>query len=80
MKITIAHPDRRIESRSSFMHPFARGFVQGLAGMFDIFGVRARTRKRRSPEDDARNLHGDVQRIGDDFRTVFSKIRATLPK
>jgi hypothetical protein len=61
-------------------HPFARGFIGGMAGMFDIFSVRTRLRERRSPEDDARNLHRDVQRIGDDFRAVFSKLGATLPK
>lgn len=60
--------------------PFARGFIRGMAGMFDIFGTRATSRKRRSPQDDARNLHRDVQRIGDDFRAVFSKIRAAQPK
>ena len=81
MKITAtATPDRRIDSHPSPMRPFSRGFLDGMAGMFDIFGVRARARQRRTPEDDARNLHRDVQRIGEDFRTVLSKIGAATPK
>jgi hypothetical protein len=80
MKIVAPDPHRRTGSRPSPMHPFVRGFIQGMAGTFDIFGVRARLRKQRSPADDARNLHRDVERIGADFRTVLSKLGTSLPK
>jgi hypothetical protein len=80
MKKPISHRHQHRHSDSSPLSPFARGFIRGMAGMFDIFGTRATSRKRRSPQDDARNLHRDVQRIGDDFRAVFSKIRAAQPK
>jgi hypothetical protein len=69
-----------IKSRQTPMHPFTRGFVDGVAGLFDILGVRARPRKRRTPEDDARNLHRDVERIGQDFRKVLSEIGSLSPK
>ena len=72
--------DGRIEFRRTPRHPFLRGSLEGMAGLFDIFGVRARSRKRRTPEDDARNLHRDLQRIGQDFRTVLSKIGSPLHK
>ena len=69
------HSRRRpLTSRQNFRSPFVRGFLEGMAGLFDILGVRARPQKRRTPQDDARNLHGDLQRIGEDFNAVLSKI------
>ena len=70
----------RIKSHQTPRHPFTRGFLEGMAGLFDILGVRARPRKRRTPEDDAGNLNRDLQRIGLDFRTVLSKIESAPPK
>jgi len=72
-------PDR-IKSLRTPRHPFGRGFLEGAAGLFDILGVRARLRERRTPEDDARNLHRDLQRIARDFRAVLSKIGSASPK
>ena len=70
----------RITSRQTPRHPFIRGFLEGTAGLFDVLGVRARPLWRRTPEDDARNLHRDFQRIAQDFRTVLSKIGSPSPK
>ncbi len=50
-----------------------RAYAEGAAGLFDIFGTRARTTERSTPEDDARNLYGDLERIGQDFASVLSK-------
>jgi hypothetical protein len=67
-------------SRQTSEHPFIRGFLDGTVGLFDILGVRARPLWRRTPEDDARNLQRDFQRIAQDFRTVLSKIGLPAPK
>ena len=77
MKFTAIPKHQRIDSHEPSMHPFAEGFLDGMAGMFDIFGVRARPH-RETPEDDARNLHRDVERVAEDFRTVLSRL-ASLP-
>jgi hypothetical protein len=61
----------------SKQHPFVRGFIEGLAGLFDILGVRA---GRRTPEDEARELAHDVELIAQDFHEVLSEIGSSLPK
>ena len=73
-------PHGRPTSSQTSEHPFIRGFLDGAAGLFDILGVRARPLWRRTPEDDARNLQRDFQRIAQDFRTVLSKIGLPEPK
>lgn len=67
-------------SRQTPERPFIRGFVDGTVGLFDILGVRARPLWRRTPDDDARNLQRDFQRVAQDFRTVLSKIGLPAPK
>lgn len=54
-------------------HPFVRGLVSGTSRLFDILSPRV-TLPLRSPEDDARNLYGDMARIGGDFDRVFARI------
>jgi hypothetical protein len=51
-----------------------------MAGLFDILGVRARSRRRLIPSDDAHHLHQDLQRIGEDFRVVLSNIGSPSSK
>jgi hypothetical protein len=48
-----------------------------MAGLFDIFGVRSGRLRSRTPEDDVRRLHRDVQRISQDFHAVLSSDAAT---
>jgi hypothetical protein len=71
---------RTTTSRQTPEHPFIRGFLDGTAGLFDILGVRARPQWRRTPEDDARRLQRDFQRIAQDFHAVLSKIGLPAPK
>ena len=61
----------------SKQHPFVRGFIEGMAGLFDVLGVRV---GHRTPEDDARELSRDVELIAQDFHAVLSKIGSSLPK
>jgi hypothetical protein len=56
---------------------FFRGLIQGAAGLFDIFCIGAGQRRRGTPEDDARELLGDVEQIAQDFHAVLSGIEAT---
>jgi hypothetical protein len=71
---------RDTSSRQVPEHPFIRGFLDGTAGLFDILGVRGRALWRRTPEDDARNLQRDFQRIAQDFHAVLSKIGLPVRK
>ena len=59
---------------------FLRGLIEGAAGLLDIFRVRAAQRRRGTPEDDARELRGDVEEIAQDFRAVLSGIDLTSRK
>ena len=72
--------DTAVEPHSTHSRAFFRGFVDGTTGLFDILGIRARPRKHRTPEDDTRNLHRDVQRVGEDFRAVLSRIAIAFKK
>ena len=65
----------RARTRSSF-----RALIAGAASLLDIFATRARPKRRRTPEDDARNLHGDAEKIGRDFSRVLSSIRTASEK
>jgi hypothetical protein len=64
-------------NRPRKQHPFVRGFIEGMAGLFDVLGVRV---GHRTPADDARELSRDVERIAQDFHTVLSKIGSSFPK
>lgn len=57
-------------------HSIFRGMIAGAARFFDILGTGARTMEHRTPEDDARNLRGDLERIGQDFSRVLSRLPA----
>jgi hypothetical protein len=59
---------------------FFRGFIEGAAGLFDIFCIGASKRRRGTPEDDARELRGDVEQIAQDFHVVLSGIDANPKK
>lgn len=72
--------DHTTSSRQTPQHPFIRGFLEGTAGLFDILGVRGKPLWRRTPEDDARNLQRDFQRIAQDFQRVLSKLGLPSPK
>lgn len=59
-------------------NPLLRGFMEGAAGLFDIFGAcRLRC---GTPEDDAEELRGDVERIAQDFYAVFANIESASNK
>lgn len=58
------------EHRDKF---FAPAFISSIAGLFNILPSRA-VQARRTPEDDARNLHGDLARVGQDFSRVMSTL------
>ncbi len=60
--------------------PFFRGFIEGATGLFDIFCIGAGQRGRGTPEDDARELLGDVEQIAQDFHAVLSKIESASSK
>jgi hypothetical protein len=60
--------------------PFLRGFIEGTAGLFDVFGVRALRGGRGTSEDDARELYRDVECIAQDFHAVLSSIESTAGK
>lgn len=51
-----------------------RAIASGATHLFDIFIIRTPRKKRRTPEDDARNLHRDLERIGQDFARALSNI------
>jgi hypothetical protein len=59
---------------------FFRGFIEGAAGLFNIFCIGAGQRRHGTPEDDARELLGDVEQIAQDFHAVLSGIEATSKK
>ena len=59
---------------------FLRGFIEGAAGLLDIFRARTIQRSRGTPEDDARELLGDVEEIAQDFHAVLSGIESTSKK
>ena len=72
--LTVAHGDTSNRAMKRFLgHSLIRAYAEGAAGLFDIFGNRARTTPRSTPEDDARNLHRDLEKIGQDFASVLSK-------
>ena len=56
---------------------FLRGFIEAAAGLLDIFRASAIQRSRGTPEDDARELLGDVEEIAQDFHAVLSGIEST---
>lgn len=57
-----------------------RGFMDGAASLFDIFRSGAGRQEPGTPEDDARELRGDVERIAQDFDVVLSSIRPISKK
>ena len=59
-------------------NPFLRGFMDGVAGLFNIFG--AARPWSGTPEDDAQELRADVEQIAEDFYAVFASIESTARK
>ncbi len=59
---------------------FLRGFVKGAAGLLDIFRSGVGQQARGTPEDDARELRGDVEAIAQDFHAVLSSIESGSKK
>ena len=57
---------------------FVRGFIEGAAGLFDIF--RVRVSQQGTPEDDALELLDDVEEIARDFYAVLPNIEAASKK
>lgn len=55
-------------------YSMVRGMIAGAARFFDILGTGARPMEASTPEDDARNLRGDLERIGQDFSRVLSRL------
>lgn len=49
-------------------------FVDSAESLFDIFRIGATALEDHTPEADARNLRGDLEQIGGDFRRVMSGI------
>jgi hypothetical protein len=70
-----ARASKQAPTRSTF-----RAFIAGAACLFNIFAVRAKPTKQRTPEDDVRNLHGDLEKIGQDFSQVLSRITPASDK
>lgn len=53
--------------------PIVRDLCEGAAGLFDIFWTDGNAEELGTPEDDVRNMHRDLQKIGGDFALVLSR-------
>jgi hypothetical protein len=67
-----AQPDICVNPRTG--GALLRGFIEGAAGLLNIFGAKAA--KPGTPEDDALALMGDVEELARDFHAVLPTIEA----
>jgi hypothetical protein len=56
-----------------------RSLIDAFGRLFDVFGLCVPPEKPLTPEDDARNLQADRQRINEDFARVLSRLEAAAP-
>jgi hypothetical protein len=75
-----AIPIRARAGNSTRSNPFLRGFLEGAAGLLDLFAIGSQPSTRRTPEDDTRKLRSDVEQIAQDFRAVLTGIETTSKK
>lgn len=74
MKTHRLHRDVKSATRRARARSLLSGIIAGAARSFDILGASARPIEELTPEDDARNLRGDLERIGQDFSHVLARL------